>query len=86
MHSEEPIAIYRITVKGRVHERWTEWFYEMHITHDSDNPIAPLTILEGPVADQSALRGLLTKLWDLNLTLVSLYRIDAEYSKENNNE
>ncbi len=84
MHREKPITIYRITVEGTLHERWTDWFNEMRITHDNANPITAVTYLEGPVADQSVLRGLLTKLWDLNLTLISLYRVDTEYSKEAN--
>ena len=36
----------------------------------------PLTVLAGPVADQAALRGILNRLWDLNLTLISVIRVE----------
>ena len=49
------------------------------LTHSSDQ--APLTTLTIPVADQAALRGLLCKLWDLNLTLISVRRIEAKGKK-----
>jgi len=38
---------------------------------------SPITVLTSPVVDQAALRGLLTKIWDLNLTLVSVTRIET---------
>ena len=37
-----------------------------------------ITTLTGPVADQAALRGILTKVWDLNLTLISVTRIERD--------
>jgi len=37
------------------------------------------TILSGPVTDQAALRGLLNKIWDLNLTLISLERVETNF-------
>jgi hypothetical protein len=43
---------------------------------------AAVTTLVGPVADQAALRGTLCKLWDLNLTLISLRRVEAEGEEE----
>ena len=45
-----------------------------------------VTTLTGPVADQSALRGILSKIWDLNLTLISVRRIEADGEEENKND
>ena len=74
-------AHYRIEVDGRIHNRWADWFTGMQITYTaSENN--PRTVLEGPVSDQSALRGMLIKLWDLNYTLVSVHMIDKVNHKE----
>ena len=63
-------SVYQIKVQGQLDERWSGWFNGMAIAFDSD-----ATTLTGAVADQSALRGILTKLWDLNLALISVHRI-----------
>ena len=63
-------SVYQIKMQGRLDESWSGWFNGMAITFDSGD-----TTLTGPVADQSALRGILTKLWDLNLALISVHRI-----------
>ena len=61
--------IYQIRVQGRLDENWSDWFSGMTITFEGG-----VTTLTGPVADQAALRGLLTRIWDLNLTLLSVTR------------
>jgi hypothetical protein len=66
-------AIYHITVQGALDTAWQEWFSGMAITIDQDTD-GVLTTLKGPVADQAALRGILNKLWDLNLTVISVRR------------
>jgi len=48
----------------------------MTITSAEDDG-QPITTLTGPVADQAALRGILNKLWDLNLTLLGVNRMDV---------
>jgi hypothetical protein len=63
-------TVYQIKMQGRLDESWSGWFDGMTVTSDGDT-----TTLTGAVADQSALRGILTKLWDLNLALVSVTRI-----------
>ena len=65
-------SVYQIKVQGRLDERWSGCFNGMVLTWQSD-----ATILTGPVADQSALRGILSKLWDLNLVLISVIRLSA---------
>ena len=62
-------ARYQIKVQGRLDENWSDWFSGMTITFEGG-----VTTFTGPVADQSALRGLLTRIWDLNLTLLSVTR------------
>lgn len=56
-----------IVVKGHLDPHWSEWLEGMTITHTTDE-----TILCGTVADQSALYGLLSRLRDLGLTLISV--------------
>jgi len=60
---------YRIRVAGLLDRQWSDWFAGMDIDYDDDE-----TVLYGRVPDQSALHGLLIKIRDLNLTLISLER------------
>jgi hypothetical protein len=62
--------IYKIKVKGMLDGRWSEWFNEMKVEIESEDP--PITMLSGPVNDQARLRGIINKLWDLNLTVISI--------------
>jgi hypothetical protein len=73
-HSD-PGTIYEIQVRGKLDKGWEEWLGGLSVAfkHDSEKP--DTTTLVGRVADQSALRGILCKLWDLNLTLISVRRI-----------
>ena len=57
-----------IRVKGHIDEHWSGWFEDLTITHTEQDQ----TILLGTVIDQAALYGLLFKLRDLGLSLVSL--------------
>jgi hypothetical protein len=59
---------YVIRVKGHLDPFWQEWFDHLVITHQSDGT----TLLSGPIRDQAALYGLLIKMRDLGLTLLSL--------------
>ena len=59
---------YEIRLKGRLDSSWAAWFGGMSLTHASDST----TVLAGPVADQAALHGLLQKLRDLGMTLISI--------------
>jgi len=66
---------YVIQVQGKLKEEWSAWFDGMTITFTKDSNLGPLTTLVGAVADQSALRGILTRIWNLNLTLISVARL-----------
>lgn len=59
---------YEIRVQGRLDTRWAAWFDGLTLTHGSDGT----TIIDGPVADQAALHGLLQKIRDLGLPLISV--------------
>jgi hypothetical protein len=63
-----PAVVYQIRVKGYLEVEWGEWFDGMSITHDE----AGETALTGPLVDQSALFGLLSKVSNLNLALLSV--------------
>ena len=64
-------AVYRIRIKGRLDDDWSEWFDDLSVTSDEDGE----TTLCGPVIDQAALFGLLAKVRDLNLPLLSVCRV-----------
>ncbi len=63
---------YRIIVQGRLDESWSQWLSGMSVSIERTDDGIPVTVLTGPVVDQSALRGILNRLWDLNLTLISV--------------
>ncbi len=71
-------GLYEIRIKGHLDSRWADWFEGLSFTHESDGT----TTLYGPVGDQAALHGLLRKVRDLGLTLVSVNHVEAEQAKE----
>ena len=64
---------YRIKLKGRLDPKWSQWFEQMAISTEGDQ-----TILTGPLADQAALHGLLVRIRDLNLALLSVEQTDPD--------
>jgi hypothetical protein len=80
--------IYEIQVQGELDRNWEAWFSGLTVTLTgnaaSEQP--PTTTLIGPVADQAALRGMLCKLWDLNLTLISVRRVETDGKEEYEND
>ena len=71
---------YEIRVKGHLDTRWAAWFDGLALSHGSDGT----TLLRGPVVDQAALHGLLSRVRDLGLPLISLIQVDPNSNKETN--
>jgi hypothetical protein len=65
---------YEIVIQGHLDRRWAGWFEGMALTHQKDGT----TRLYGPVVDQAALYGLLSRMRDLNLTLISIQQYIIE--------
>ncbi len=63
--------VYQIRVKGHLGPRWTDWFGNVTITLEDNGD----TLLTGPVVDQAALHGLLKKVRDLGMPLISAIRV-----------
>jgi hypothetical protein len=66
-------AHYEIRVEGVLDERWADWFGGLQVTGDGTQ-----TLISGRLPDQPALHGLLAKIRDLGLCLVSVHRLDAD--------
>ncbi len=68
-----------IRVKGQINQDWSDWCGGLTITHTGRGE----TVLTGPVRDQAALRGLLERLADLGLELISVASTSANIPEEN---
>jgi hypothetical protein len=81
---EQPTAIggahqagqYEIRLQGHLATRWAAWFDGLILTRDSDGT----TVLRGPIVDQAALHGVLQKVRDLGLPLISVIHISPDQS------
>jgi hypothetical protein len=69
----DPVPQYEIRVAGRITSRWSAWFDGMDIATDADGT----TVIRGPVVDQAALHGLIQKLRDVGIPLISLTRLPS---------
>ena len=67
---DEPM-VYHIRITGHLGREWTDWFDGLAITLEDNGD----TLLTGPVVDQAALHGLLKKVRDLGMPLVSVKRV-----------
>jgi hypothetical protein len=81
-HNQQPC--YQIRLKGHLDSQWTDWFGGLTITLEEDGT----TLLSGPVTDQAALHGLLKKVRDLGMPLVSVSQVqpDETHSYRSNEE
>jgi len=66
---------YQIKVQGRLDRKWSDWFNGLAITYQTGRDGDPVTMLTGAVVDQAALYGMLSKIRDLNLHLISVERL-----------
>jgi hypothetical protein len=71
-------ARYQFRVRGALDPRWSGWFAGLRITHDADGS----TLLAGPLADQAALYGVISRMRDLGLTLLAVARLPPIDSQE----
>ncbi len=71
MSGSRPPAHYEIRVEGVLGERWSGWFEGLQVSSEAGE-----TIISGPVADQPALHGVLVKIRDLGMCLISVRRLD----------
>jgi len=74
-------AHFRIRVQSELDPGWSDWLDGMRITADACEGRA-VTVLEGVVPDQAALRGILSRLWDLNLAVLSVERLTGDPAKQ----
>ena len=74
---DQPL-VYQIRIKGHLGPQWTEWFEGMAVTREENGD----TLLTGPVVDQAALHGLIKKVRDLGLPLLSVKRADTSSEQE----
>ena len=73
-------GVYEIRVEGHLGDRWSDWFDGLAIHNDPNGE----TRLTGPLLDQAALYGVLAKIHNLNLVLVSVVRLSCSENKTEN--
>ena len=69
-------SIYQIRIEGRVDPKWSTLLNGLNIEVEDGTP--PITNLSGPIVDQAKLRGIMNKLWDLNLAVISVVRMETQ--------
>ena len=74
--SSQPL-VYQIRIEGHLGHQWTDWFEGLTITLEEDGD----TLLTGPVVDQAALHGLLKKVRDLGMPLVSVNPVEPRLAR-----
>ena len=78
-HASQP-PVYRIRIQGHLGAQWREWFDGLDITWEPNGD----TVLTGPVADQAALHGVLKKVRDLGLPLLSVVPVQNDTTNVSN--
>jgi len=61
-------GLYEIRIQGHLNDRWADWFEGLTFIHESDGT----TLLHGPLTDQAALHGVLNRIRDLSLPIISV--------------
>ena len=68
------MTAYEIRVKGHLDQHWSAWFDGMTVNNEASGD----TVISGPLVDQAALHSLLVKIYNLNLTLISVLRVETD--------
>ncbi len=78
-HTPDPSQpiVYQIRIKGHLSIQWADWFGGLNITLEDNGD----TLVTGPVIDQAALHGLLRKVRDLGMPLLSIMRMDLNHAE-----
>jgi hypothetical protein len=71
--ADHTVPQYEVRVRGQLGTRWAAWFDGLSLSNEDDGT----TVIRGAMADQAALHGLLQKLRDIGIPLVSLTQLDA---------
>ena len=77
----DPPPRYEIRLKGHLDARWAAWFDGLSLTNENDGT----TAIRGPVVDQAALHGLLQRLRDVGLPLISVTQLDPDQPHSSSN-
>lgn len=72
--------VYQIRIKGHLSPDWSDWFDGLAITQEDNGE----TLLSGPVVDQAALHGVLRKVRDLGMPLLSVSRVEPDEEQASN--
>ncbi len=72
--TDQENATYEIRITGHLEDRWAEWFEPMRVQADEDGT----TVLIGSLPDQTALHGVLLKIRNMNLKIISVRQIDEK--------
>ncbi|MBI9045607.1 MAG: hypothetical protein JEZ06_14050 [Anaerolineaceae bacterium] len=82
---------HQIMIKGNIDPGWSEWLADFKVKSSTNEEGETISLFSGKIEDQSALRGILNKLWDLNIEIISFQQLENEDSngsfeiKEGNN-
>ena len=71
-HGTDLSKVFQIRIQGHLSQQWMDWFAGLIITQEEDGN----TLLSGPVVDQSALHGILKRIRDLGVPLLSVNSVD----------
>lgn len=80
-HAQSP-QYYQIIVEGKIPESWSDWLGGVQLVSQKEDNEMIITTLSGPIPDQAALRGLLNRLWDLNLVLRAVQPVNPSALSE----
>ncbi len=75
-------ACYVIQIRGHIGQDWSEWFSDLTLAAEYTADGTPITVLSGPISDQAALHGVLARIRDLGLQLISVGRIEEPETTE----